>query len=254
MSLSESIVVGIYGIQGVGKSYVLKQCAKKRIEWNFVDGSQLIKEALHDKGKTLQDFQHHMTASEKADVRKAVIERAKRKPGLTLISGHCSFPSSNEVGSDESIQFIDVFTEADGSVYDLIIYLEKHIDEVCDQIENDKDRVRSLYPKDVLQNWIQHEKTVLKAKCSEHNIDFHVFSSDEAWDHMTVTSLIVDRIVVPTSIRARVKSEQELVASIKNEVPAADIYLLIDGDGTFCPQDTGEIKHLMHLNRAMLPY
>ena len=127
MSLSESIVVGIYGIQGVGKSYVLKQCAKKRIEWNFVDGSQLIKEALHDKGKTLQDFQHLMTASEKADVRKAAIERAKRKPGLTLISGHCSFPSSNEVGSDGSIQFIDVFTEADGSVYDLIIYLEKHI-------------------------------------------------------------------------------------------------------------------------------
>jgi adenylate kinase len=246
--LSESIVVGLYGIQGVGKSYLLKQIAKERIEWLIVDGSQLIRDVLHAKNLTMEHFEKHMSPAEKANVRKEAIKSVKKKPGVVLIAGHCSFPCSEELGGDESIQFNDVFTEADGSVYDLIVYLEKPVSEVRDQVQNDKERVRSFYSSDILQKWVDHEKSVLEVKCMEHDIRFRVFCPDASKDHHSLISMIVDMLVVPACAKAKEISEQELIASIKQDIPDADVYLLIDGDGTLCAQDTGEAMHSQYFN------
>lgn len=241
-TLSDGIVIGIYGIQGVGKSYILKQIVAERIEWRVADGSQLIREVLDEKNQTMEYFEKQMTRVEKDNVRKAAIESAKQKPGITLIAGHCSFPSHVQSDNDASIKFNDVFTQADGAAYDVIFYLEKPLEEVVDQVQKDKERTRPLfdYSIDALRKWVEHEKAVLKAKCSEYGIALHIFRLDESNDYQHLISLIVDKVVVPASNRARVNSEQALISSIK-AVPDADVYLLIDGDGTLCPQDTGEV-------------
>jgi hypothetical protein len=36
---------------------------------------------------------------------------------------------------------------------------------------------------------------------------------------------------------------RDSIASIKQDIPDADVYLLIDGDGTLCAQETGEAMH-----------
>lgn len=236
--LAESIVVGVYGIQGVGKTYLLKMIAQERIEWSYVDGSELIRDALRKKDMNMDDFRM-MSSLEKAVVRKKAIESVKKKSGLTLIAGHCSFPS-DEVDIDGSVQFNDVFTHADGATYDLIIYLEKPIDHVLDQIKNDKHRVRGTYTKDTLQRWVEHEKMVLKTNCREHGIEYREFNFGEAGDHQKLISLIVDEVIVPACKRANQLSELNLVDSVKRTIPAADVYLLIDGDGTLCAQDSGK--------------
>ena len=109
-SLSENgIVIGIYGISGVGKSYLLNQISTERIEWRVVDGSQLIREVLKERNQTMEDFER-MTLADKGSVRKSAIETAKKKPGVTLVAGHCSFARNDCSGSDgESVTFNDVF-------------------------------------------------------------------------------------------------------------------------------------------------
>ena len=237
--LYESIVIGIYGIQGVGKSYLLKQIAHERIEWNIIDGSQLIRDVLSVQGLTMNQFEK-MSSSEKSAVRKEAIECVKKRPGVTLIAGHCTFPRDGVSDSDEPAQFIDVFTEADGSVYDLIVYLEKPVEEISHQIKNDQTRDRTMYSIDNLQRWADYENSVIEAKCLEYNIDHFVFRSDKSNDHHILISMILDKMILPSIKSLKERSEQALISSIKRDVPSADVYLLIDGDGTLCAQDTGE--------------
>ena len=79
------------------------------------------------------------------------------------------------------------------------------------------------------------------AKCWEHGIIFQVLHLDGSNDYCDLISLIVYQIILPASRQVKMKSEQALVSSIKTSIPAADVYLLIDGDHTLCPQDTGTL-------------
>lgn len=237
--LSDSIVVGIYGIQGVGKSHVLKQIDTERFEWRVLDGSQLIREYLDSNGRSMEDF-HNMIPSEKGAVRQAAILSAKTKPGISLIAGHCSFPNQIEAGSNESITFNDVFTSADGEVYDHIICIEKSPDKVFEQIQGDSERKRPQLSIDELSMWMEHEKALLKAKCLEHGISLDIVYMTNEKDHQEILNLVLKKVEAHASLTASQKSEQALVASI-HAIPDADVYLLIDGDGTLCPQDTGTL-------------
>ena len=241
-SLSENgIVIGIYGISGVGKSYLLNQISTERIEWRVVDGSQLIREVLKERNQTMEDFER-MTLADKGSVRKSAIETAKKKPGVTLVAGHCSFARNDCSGSDgESVTFNDVFTQSDGDVYDAIFYLEKPSLTVLEQVKSDKERKRPIFSVNDLDAWVHHEKEMLGNKCLEHGIIFQVLHLDGSNDYCDLISLIVYKIILPASRQVKMKSEQALVSSIKTSIPAADVYLLIDGDHTLCPQDTGTL-------------
>ena len=237
-SLSNGKLVGLYGIQGVGKSYILNQIANECIEWRVCDGSDLIREVLRDRDQIMEHFDQDMTPIERADVRKAAIERAKKKPSITLVAGHGSFASKED--DDASLTFNDVFTPADGAAYDHIIYLEKSAGVVFEQVQKDNERSRTILSTEHLQLWMDHEKELLEAYCLEHGIAFQVFCLDGCDDHLNLINIITEKVVMPACEGARLKSEQALIMSMK-EVPAADVYLLIDGDRTLVPQDTGTL-------------
>ena len=165
MYISESIVIGVYGISGVGKSHALAKIAEDRIEWRCADGSQIIEEALKERGKTMEYFQNGMTPAEKSDVRQDAIQNVRKNGGVAVIAGHCSFPITQEhdsVGS--SVEFKDVFTPADGASYDAIFYLDRSPQLIFNQRKDDSKRSRQDLPVDVLQRWINHEKATLEAK------------------------------------------------------------------------------------------
>ena len=245
------IVVGIYGIQGVGKSHVLKRIASQRCEWRVVDGSQLVREELERRGTTMEQFETDMPASDKADVRRRALEHAKLVPGVTLVAGHCSFPRRGREGVEGSIAFSDVFTPADGNSYSHVIYVETSPEKVFDQVRNDQERTRRQLSIDELRKWMEHEKETLAAKCREHDISYDIFrlGEDETAHEEDLLSLIVRRAVIPRSVVAGNESERALVASIAEEIPEKDVYLLIDGDGTLCAQDTGA----MFFEQASVP-
>ena len=143
--------MGLYGIQGVGKSHVLRALETERFEWRYVDGSALIRGLLKRCSQTMGHFKQHMTPSDKAEVRRAVIESAKTQSGVTLLAGHCSFPHREGGQDQESLAFSDVFTPADGATYDHIVYVEKTPEKVFDQVQHDPERTRPRLSMEVLQ-------------------------------------------------------------------------------------------------------
>lgn len=233
MSISESIVIGVYGISGVGKSHALAKIATDRIEWRCADGSQIIEERLKEHGKTMDYFQNTMTPSQKAAVREEVIHSVRKSPGVTVIAGHCSFPTGS------SPEFKDIFTSADGMSYDAIFYLEKPPSVIFNQRKRDSYRTRQDLPIDFLQRWIDHEKVVLEDKCAKFDILFEVVPCNNTDDCQDLIRRILQSVVAPAASAAKFKSEEALRAAIQADIPKADVYLLIDGDRTLCAQDTG---------------
>jgi adenylate kinase len=240
MAFFDSIVVGVYGIPGVGKSRALQVIAKDRIEWQFADGSQLIEEVLNENGQTMEHFKVKMTPAEKAAVRRVAIQKVRNNPGVTVIAGHCSFPIPKEDGS-EGVNFEDIFTSADGATYDAIIYLNRSPEFVFDQRKKDSQRSRQDFSPNILREWIDHEIAALRSQSAKHDFKLGVLSYGDMDDCRNLTTCIVETVISPAAHAAKLKSEQALRAEIEAEIPKSDVYLLIDGDRTICPQDTGKI-------------
>ena len=234
------IVIGIYGVSGSGKSRVLSEVQKIHPEWRCMDGSEVIDSVMLKKGKLPHDFSS-MDESAKKVVRTLAIESIKRYQGVTIVAGHCSFPflkDENCPTKDIDIdKYNDVFTRGDGITYDAIFYLDKPHKVIYQQRKDDNDSAKRERPKlseQSIKDWSNHEKMYLKSQCTKYDIQFAL-----CHDRNDITNRI-EQIVLPTISQVKKTSNEALRAAIKF-IPKAEVFLLIDGDRTLCPEDSGAI-------------
>jgi adenylate kinase len=235
-------VVGIYGVSGCGKSHTLATIRKERFEWRCMEGRQVIEDVLleDEDGKVLADFSV-MSKNEQTRIRLEAADRIRSYRGVTLVSGHCSFltpkPSGVAVLADktEELSFDDVFTQGDAKTYDTILYLEKDAREIFQQREGDQERKRPKITIYMIEKWIQHEKDLLVRECEAHGIPFSLVHK---WEE--VIRYIDDVIVSSMATETRLRSNENLSRAVR-DLPRADVYLLIDGDRTITPEDTGRL-------------
>jgi uracil phosphoribosyltransferase len=237
-------VIGIYGVSGCGKSHALSQIQESYPEFRCIDGSRIVQEIVHEDGIQWNDFLA-MTKQQQDVYRAKATKRIGNYLGVTFVAGHCCFPKDlvpdqrgGTPGEITMDSFNDVFSKEDGQTYDAIFYLNhRSPEEIVSQVKKDNDslrRVRATFSKTAIEKWIQHELEVLKSHCERHNIEFIVFDDEESLTRSV-------RSVMPKFAEdAEQHSRNSLVNSLKT-IPDADVYLLIDGDRTFCPQDTGKL-------------
>lgn len=189
-----------------------------------------MEQVLKDHGYSGLESLKSVAKDDVATVRQEAVQRIQGFAGVTVVAGHGSFPKRGDSTTD--IGFDDVFTKADGETYNAILYLDVDAEAVYQQRRDDKSRVRDSCDVSYLERWMRHEKELLKNKCAEHGIVFELVRPDD------VMECIVDRVVNPwvESVLQRSKVALEHAVS---RVPAADVYLMIDGDRTFTPMDTG---------------
>ncbi|KAL7581094.1 hypothetical protein ACA910_005897 [Epithemia clementina (nom. ined.)] len=249
----DPVVVGIYGISGSGKSRALSMIGQARPEWRCFEGRELIEEVLRDQlGQTLDDFRGK-TEADKQSIREEAILSVKQKyKGISVVAGHASFPVN--VGNrdkapgyvaqaedqDPQLQFEDVVTKADESTFDFIMYLDKPAEKIWAQHNKDREdgtRSRELFSVQEIDRWIEHEKSLLARICAENSISFVLVSDD---DGNQLERYIAENIVSIKESEVMQESESDLRGAILT-LPEADVFLLIDGDRTLCPMDTGTI-------------
>ena len=228
-----STAIGIYGISGSGKSTALAALQNLRPEWRCLEGAKLIEEVL---GKQKQDFDDFLAMNEegKTKVRNAAIKVAEDLKGFTVIAGHASFPKINE----SQLKFDDVFTQGDAQIYKAILYLEKDPDQIFRQREDDnktETRQRKPFSRKILEEWINHEKDLLRSVCKGSGI---YFASVE--DENEIMKHIVAHVLPPLIAESKKHSENALQSAL-HSIPTADVYLLLDGDRTLSPMDTSKI-------------
>eukprot|EP00978_Attheya_sp_CCMP212_P016428 scaffold43013_cov52-Attheya_sp.AAC.4 len=241
-------VVGLYGISGSGKSRALSLLRLARPEWCCLEGSQVIEHELKVRGESLTDFQA-MEEATKAKIRTSAIQMIQARRGMTIVSGHCSFPNYDSI-HEEEILFRNVFSEGDGETYDAILYLDRDVDTIHSQRSQDNECSRRTRPDlhvSILKKWILYEKQILESVCKKHGIYFAVIPDTEGSESVDdILSLVAEHVLVPKIANARVASEQNLKKAL-GTLPSANVYLLIDGDRTLVEEDTGKLflEHIL---------
>ena len=235
----QSAVVGLYGFSGSGKSHSLSQLSQAHPEWRCLEGSEVIETVLSEKGLTFEEFAL-MDKGAKAATRNAATETIQAFCGVTIVTGHCSFPahSASTETNTATTTFDDVFTAGDGETYNVIYYLDTAPSVIFQRRNGDNisaKRTRPSFPVDVIESWIEHEKAILKEHCIRYGIHFEVVKNLSQ-----VAAAMIEQVIQPL-VKACEENFKAALRCAVEAVPSADVYLLLDGDRILCAEDTGKL-------------
>ena len=211
--------IGLYGLPTSGKTFVLN--AVRNLE--ALSGSTLLR-------KINPDFSS-LTETKKQEVRERLAFSLMKKDQF-IMDGHYSF--------GEKV----VFTEADGQLYDMILYLytEPKIlkERMRNSIRNQK------YLKHDIQNWQFSEIENLREYCQKHDKDFYVLDNPEKgfFPDISIVLEFIDSIVCGFSC---VRFAKECTKNILSSLEEKEI-VLTDGDKTLLIEDScGMLGYSTHL-------
>ncbi|KAF7944518.1 hypothetical protein EAE96_010909 [Botrytis aclada] len=168
---AKPIVIGIYGLPGSGKSYLLSHLRRypklANNVFKFVEGSEVIAQDIEG---GLEAF-HQLSPEEKSHRRQTAIHSIQRSTPLdqvSIVAGHFMFwPEENESGDQ-------VLTASDLEVYTHIIYMSVPAETISERRQNDTRQSRTPTSAEHLQRWQDIEQNMLKALCRESGIAFSV--------------------------------------------------------------------------------
>lgn len=226
------VVVGIYGVSGSGKSFLLKKLKEelRNEDFAFYEGSAAIAAVCPD---GLEGF---LRAQDKTNWRQEAIKKVQREcsaSGKTaIVAGHFMFWSEEEVAGHS------VCTPEDLETYTHILYLDVPPTTIAQYRSNDKKRSRSAISVAHLEKWQQVERDQLRQLCPSHGILF-MRLSEHSEVHNIATLLRDFRSHTPAHNLNL--AERKLDQIMKENSNAVDTVLLMDADKTLAAQDSGEL-------------
>ena len=237
-STDRPVIIGIYGIPGSGKTFLLNQLKQKIGEefYEFYEGSKMI-EALVPGG--LDAFQK-LEDNDRLNVRQLAIDRIKMdcsiKGRTGVVAGHFMFwPEENPDGQR-------VYTSNDLDTYSHILYLDMPIDLIHQRRMNDGQRLRSPASPNHLHRWQQAEKKELQDLCCQHDILFALVSSIPSMLPEKIARLLNDfRDHTEEANLRRAESRLDDIIAPFSGPARPETVLVMDGDKTLTAQDTGEV-------------
>ncbi|KAK0619460.1 uracil phosphoribosyltransferase-domain-containing protein [Immersiella caudata] len=232
------IVVGIYGVPGTGKSFLLRELKKRDTAGHLVifEGSETIASVTPgglEAFKTLPE-------SEKTRYRQLAIakiqQRAAEEAKVALVAGHLLF------WSEEEGPGTPVMTQDDMEVYTHMIYLHALPATVAERRKKDITRSRPPLSVSHIERWQRDEAVELQRICEQNSILFiglQYLASD-----VTITK--VERLLAAFRKRARdhlLAAEHKLDTIVMDQqrYKSLEKILVFDGDKTLAAQDTGKL-------------
>ncbi|KAI1291201.1 uracil phosphoribosyltransferase-domain-containing protein [Xylaria venustula] len=207
------VIVGIYGIPGSGKTFLLHQLEQELgpEQFEFYEGSRMIASLVPG---GLDRFR----------------EMTDGKVGV--VTGHFMFwPEEEDAGQP-------VYTLLDLDTYTHILYLDIAAELIAQRRRDDTERTRPSTSVNHLRKWQDTEKTKLRHLCRDHSILFSVLSVQRTLVHKASSFLRDFR--QHTEAYNLFCSERKL-----DEILGADkslqTMLVLDADRTLAPEDTGEL-------------
>lgn len=234
-SNNKAIVIGLYGVPGSGKTFLLDQLKQKLGEerFAFYEGSQMIATVVPG---GLGEFQK-LEEPEKIYWRQLAINTIGKKCAnsgqVAVVSGHFMFwPEEDEAGCP-------VHTQNDLETYTHVLYLDVPAEVVAQRRRDDTKRSRSSTSINHLRKWQQAEKTRLRHLCRDHGILFFLLSP-----HSTLLNKVLT--LLDDFWRNTEKYNLSQVESRLDEVLIAgkdklETVLVIDADRTLAAEDTGAL-------------
>ena len=231
----EAFVVGLYGVPGSGKSFLLNQLKRElgSTQSGFYEGSDIIA-SITPGG--LDIFQS-MEEQEQVHWRRRAIDTIRQdciESGLTaVVVGHFMF-WSNEQGEARP-----VYTEKDLYIFTHVLYLDVPAEVVEQRRLQDVGRNRPPLSATHLHKWQCEEKTQLRDLCRRHNILFMLVTPHPTLS--TKISILLHDFRDHTEKYNLSQAKSRLDDIIGTSRDQLETVLVVDADGTLAAEDTGAL-------------
>ena len=232
---SKAVVVGIYGLPGSGKTFLLNGLRNelRNEPFEFYDGSDII--AKISPGG-LEAFQS-LVESEKVQWRQLAIDTIRNEctnsGRVAVVAGHFMFwPEEEEAGSS-------VYTQNDLKTFTHVLYLDIPAQVVLQQRQGDMTRNRPSASLSHLSKWQQEEKTQLRSLCRKHGILFSLVSQQPTL--LNKVLMLLHDFQHHTEEYNLSIAENFLDESVVAGQSKLETVLVMDADRTLASMDTGTL-------------
>jgi adenylate kinase len=168
------VIVGIYGVSGCGKSYLVKQLEAKlgKEQFNFYDGSGMIAQIVPGGLEALQKLGAHERQRWRERAIDAIGKECADSGRVGIVAGHYILWLEGESEGEM------VCSPNDLNTYTHILYLRVPPPIIAERRAADKQRARPPASVDHLHDWQEAEMTQLRNLCRHHGILFSMLSPD----------------------------------------------------------------------------
>ncbi|KAJ9156808.1 uracil phosphoribosyltransferase protein [Coniochaeta hoffmannii] len=235
------VVVGLYGISGCGKTYLLKQLQQTLSQKQYLlfEGSEVLDSVVPG---GLESFQQ-LSRDDQTSYREQAIRKIGRGCATHnragIVTGHFMFWKTDPTDGGNGDH---VATPADLATYTHILYLNIPIDSIDHYRREDTGRCRGEWmAPDVLRKWRDTEKRELRRLCAERDILFSLVSGSPDYALQDRVRLLLEDFLehTPELNLARAKREMdEFLLPSKGQLHSV---LLLDADRTLTIKDTGRL-------------
>ena len=234
ISQARGKVIGIYGLPGCGKTYLLHQLqnALSGESFTFYEGSQVIAGLVPGGLSAFQQMPEEL----KEEWRTSAIVKIGKECGETgrtgVVTGHFRFwPEGEDMP-------MPVCTSKDLQVFTHIIYLEVPPETIAQRQQADTSRSRSPASVAHLKKWQESEHNQLQLLCRVHHVLFIRVSADAQLLDRVITLLHDFERHSEEHNRAQALDKLEAVTPGSGEVKTM---LVLDADRTMAAEDTGKL-------------
>ena len=234
-SKDKAVVIGLYGVPGSGKTFLLNQLKLelRQEDFEFHEGSRMIATVIPG---GLSAFQK-LGEQEKLYWRQLAIDTIGKKCAdsakAAVVAGHFMFwPEGDEAGCP-------VYTQNDLNTFTHILYLDVPAELVAQRRLKDTERSRPSISVTHLREWQQTEKTQLRHLCRQHGILFSLVSPHPMLVHKVLTRLRDFRHHTEKYNLSRAEScLDEVLVTSQGQL---ETVLVMDADRTLAAEDTGAL-------------
>ena len=232
-SNNKAVVVGLYGVPGSGKTFLLDQLKQELGQeyFAFYEGSKMIATVVPG---GLDAFQK-LEEQEKMHWRQLAIDTIGKKSAdsgqVAVVAGHFMFwPEEEEAGWP-------VYTQNDLDTFTHILYLDVPAEVVAQRHLDDTQRNRPSTSVTHLRKWQQAEKNQLRRLCRHHSILFSLVSPHPTLLNKVLTLLRDFRH--HTEKYNLSYAESRLDEAVVAGQGRLETMLVMDADRTLAVEDTG---------------
>lgn len=234
------LVVGLYGLPGSGKSFILRQLKDllSDKQFTFYEGSEMLAAFLPG---GLSVFKGLDQAAQFHCRQKAIEEIGRdcaRSGRIGVVAGHLSFQEK------EDGKTTTVYTPRDLDTYSHILYLDVPPDTLRQRRAQDNERQRPHISTRAVSAWQMSEQDELRQLCRAHAIEFIMIPRQSPPLHYVLDTLVrirQDQQHPERQNERRVKLLLDKDIFGFYDMNKISTVLVIDADKTLCDADTGSL-------------
>ncbi|KAF5309273.1 hypothetical protein D9758_019067 [Tetrapyrgos nigripes] len=227
-------IVGIYGVPGCGKSFLLHQLKTDLGEDHFAsyDGSAVLSSLIHgglDAFKKLDDQEKNIFRERAIS---KIAQDCSSSGRIGIVAGHYLFWDVDVDSGAGKPQVI--WTDGDADVYTHILYFEVPADVVVQRRRHDTMRKRPSLSQEHITRWQRTEIDQLREICSKQGIHFSIIPP---------TSNVLEFTTFFLREQSNfLRAKNQLDTSLRDlSGQRSKTILVLDGDKTLTSDDTGAI-------------